>query len=226
MKSPSLVVSSGLRCFGFTLIELLVVIGIIVVLSGIVWTVTVMVKERARRVECMNNLRQIYLIMKMIEQDEGHMPETLWELFGVPPNHPVRKQYPNRKFYTGPWWRYADTCFVCPTARASEAWGSWYSCDDPHTVPPGTYDFPNLRWGYFVKKGLVRREPEAPPSNAALACCGGTIWPSGREFLHNIGIDISGRIGRPYSPPENEKAFDEIAFYGRRGLTIGWVLIK
>ncbi len=211
------------RMKALTLIELMVVCAIIAVLAGIVWSIVVMAKERARQVECMNNLRQIYLIVKMIEDDEERMPETLWELFGVPPTHPVRKQHPNRKFYTGPWWRYANTCFVCPTVRASEVWGKWYSCDDPTTIPPGTYDFPNLGWGHFVKKGLVRREPEEPPSNATLACCGGILYPVGRALFHGIGIDISGRIGRRYTPPENRVPFDELIRH--RG-KIGWDLIR
>jgi type II secretory pathway pseudopilin PulG len=223
MKTSPLIASFRLCRFGLTLIELLVVIGIVLALFGIVWTVVVMVREKAKQVECMNNLRQIYLIMKMIEQDKGHMPETLWELFGVPPNHPIRKQKPDHKFYTGPWWRYANTCFVCPIVRASEAWGSWYSCDDPTTVPPGSYDFPNLGWGHYVKKGLIRRKPEEPPPNATLACCGGELYPVGRTLFHGIGIDISGRIGRRYVPPENRKPLDELI---RHHGEIGWDLIK
>ncbi len=215
-----------MRQSGLTLIELLLVMAILIALSSIAYSVYILAKERAREAECMNNLRQIYLIVKMVEQDEGKMPETTWELFGIHPNHPIRKQYPNRKFYTGPWWRYAKTCFVCPTVKAGEVWEVWFSCDDPHTIPPGTYHFPNLFWGHQVKKGRVRRIPEAPPPNATLACCGLIGIPTGRRLSHNLGVDFSGRVGRCYVPPEIIKAYDDLSFGRRIDYPIGWELVQ
>jgi prepilin-type N-terminal cleavage/methylation domain-containing protein len=68
---------------GLTLIELLLVIGIIAVLAGIIWVAFAPVKERAKRVSCISNLKQIGLAYQMYRED--------WE--GLDPEEGVRRQY-------------------------------------------------------------------------------------------------------------------------------------
>src|ERR1700722_5755813 len=62
---------------GFTLIELLVVISIISILAALLLPALSSAKQRARTAQCISNLHQVSLAMKMYADDfQGLFPES------------------------------------------------------------------------------------------------------------------------------------------------------
>src|SRR5687767_2998372 len=75
---------TGPRRPGFTLVELLVAIGIIAILTALLLPALSRVKEKGRRIKCLNNQREWYLgFMMYVEDHDNMIPWEGAEPFGA-----------------------------------------------------------------------------------------------------------------------------------------------
>ena len=65
----------------FTILELLIVVAIIAILAALLMSAIQTVREKAQRIACANNLRQLYLAFMIYYNDYGQLPHFYYWLF-------------------------------------------------------------------------------------------------------------------------------------------------
>lgn len=168
---------------GLTLMELIIVIGIILSLMGLVLGVVKIGKETMMKMQCMNNLSQLYLASKIYEQTFDAPPLDYYQFLSWKPE--LRSH------------------IICPKDPFEGlAAGGW---SVPHRLSPDyvPHSYTPQYWGaYWIVRGRVRiiASPEKVKETIEKAR---KDLIDGDYFIcryHWMAISVDGKIRR-WGPP-------------------------
>ena len=156
------------RRHGFTLVELLVVIGIIAIMISILLPALNKARDKARAVQCMSNMRQLYIFCAMFAQDnKGRLPRPgLNEVVRGTPDQPVPQgQLTNDLMKTTIWAQHG----------------------------PGRADFEvGAIWKYVGSPGVAKELVLCPGDNGESVRYGSLqTVPGDRTFSYSLNSNIS-----------------------------------
>jgi len=175
---------------GFTLIELLVVIAIIAILASMVIPSALGVRERARRVKCMNNLREIGKGCTMYSGDFNDYYPSIRSP-GTTTSRPLASLALLFDQYVS-----SNKIFVCPSTSDS--------CNDlqpgqsftAHGETPASGERRQCSYGYDDTRGVNTKgdiviAADAPPTSGATGgTTGGTATSKNSDNHFNEGQNV------------------------------------
>jgi prepilin-type N-terminal cleavage/methylation domain-containing protein/prepilin-type processing-associated H-X9-DG protein len=175
--------SKALRKSGFTLIELLVVIAIIAVLIGLLLPAVQSAREAARRIQCVNNLKQIGLGLHNYHSAAGSFPPGRMKPYlGVAPGLP-----------SGPCWKggLSAHLHIMPYMEGSNLANAFNFATGRFRVPPsGDPNCPQNLTVVITKNNMFLCPSDTDPGISLPTTSFGSVATSVCNYRYNAGATI------------------------------------
>jgi len=154
---------------GFTLVELLVVIAIIAILAGLLLPVLASAKEKGKRAQCMNNLKQIGVGSLVYVGDNSDKFLTVKVNAGWGIQNPIEMDatmlassadlgFSSNSIVNGV--SVSPSIWTCPNRPSLPAPDQW---PNPQTWAMGYQYYGGVKTWYMNKGGTIMTEPSASP---------------------------------------------------------------
>jgi prepilin-type N-terminal cleavage/methylation domain-containing protein/prepilin-type processing-associated H-X9-DG protein len=167
---------------GFTLVELLVVIAIIGILVALLLPAVQAARASARRVKCLNNLRQLGVGLLNYEQNKKKFPAGLEIDKSRLPSNGLCRAYSDIVFLSKPaWWSWIVR--ILPDLEETNLYSSFDLTLDPMTEPGLTKNHAGS--SQIVDILLCPEDPES--HRVGHSSCGGKFWCD-KAYTNYLGV--------------------------------------